>query len=113
MPSAANTRQSRRSNRNGRPVEAATANITVAASRKLAASTSNGGQSATASLATEKAEAQSNAKTATSTGNGNGNDNRNTGSRAALAPKLKCAVRMGHVLSRDPDRVAHCNLEIK
>src|SRR5215510_4879208 len=109
MPSAANTRQSRRSSRNGRPVEAATANITVAASRKRAARMSNGGQSATASLATEKAEAQSNAKAATSTGSGN----RNTGSRAALAPKLTCALRMGHVLSRDPDRVAHCNLEIK
>src|SRR4051794_38253963 len=88
-------RTSRRLSLNGTPKIAAAPRMAAAASRNRAVSTSNGGQSATASLATENAEAQSRQNAATSTGRGNRND----GFAPADDDKAMFAARMGHVLS--------------
>src|SRR5215203_3509953 len=88
-------RTSRRLSLSGAPKIAAAPRMTAAASRKRAVSTSNGGQSATASLATENAEAQSRQNVAISTGRGNRSD----GVAPAVDDKAIFAGRMGHFLS--------------
>src|SRR5712675_1816988 len=104
MPSAANSRRSRRLILSETPVSAAAPSITMPASKNRNVSSNSGGQSARASLATAKAEDHSRQNATTIRGNGI----RTEGDGIA-----RLAVRMGHFLSALRHRLAAFHLEIK
>src|SRR5215510_1070172 len=89
---------SRRLNLNGTPQRADAPSTTAAAKRKRAPSASSGGQSVTATFATENADAHSRQNVAISTGRGNRSHCRTAGGDRAVV-----MARMGSRSLCDPD----------